>query len=352
MQNRIREVLAERGMTQKELAEKVGMTEMGVSKAADGSATKATLDKIAKVFGIEAEELVDESNMRHAKYEGVLHIGELDLDVAVLDNGQRIIRQADVFRAFDRPARGNTRVTGIPTFMDAKNLQNFVDEEVMRVTKRVRFLSQKGQNLSGYDCKILPAVCELYLQAREAGLLTPNQAQTAQKAESLMRSFAKVGIIALVDEATGYDKEKGRAKDELQRFLSMFLQEEAAQWVKTFPDQFFEDIYKMHGWTWNYTSKRPGVVGKYISDIVYERLGPIAPMLEELNPKDDNGNRKKRHHQYLSRESGLPKLKEHLASLHTIAIMSDYNWKKFKYNVDKVFPKKYGQLLLDLEFDD
>ena len=52
--------------------------------------------------------------------------------------------------------------------------------------------------------KFLPLVADLYLRAREAGILTPQQIPTAQKAEMLVRSLARIGITALVDEATGY----------------------------------------------------------------------------------------------------------------------------------------------------
>ena len=79
-------------------------------------------------------------NKLQAKYEGTLNLGNALLDVAVLENGQRIIKQAAVFKALDRPARGNSRVIGIPTFMDAKNLQPYVNEDVRNVIKKVEYL--------------------------------------------------------------------------------------------------------------------------------------------------------------------------------------------------------------------
>ena len=78
-----------------------------------------------------------------AKYEGILNLGNTQLDVAVLENGQRIIKQAAVFKALGRPARGNSRVIGIPTFMDAKNLQPYVNEDVKSVIRKVEYLDVK-----------------------------------------------------------------------------------------------------------------------------------------------------------------------------------------------------------------
>lgn len=343
MKNKIREVLKERGLTQKEVAQAIGMTDMGFSKACDGSATQGTIDKVAKFLNMESSDLLDEK-LPIARYEGVLTIGETLLDVAVLDDKRRVITQAAVFKALDRPARGNSRVINIPVFMDASNLQAFIDEELMSMTNKIRYIDLKGRYQESYDAKILPLVSDLYLKARDAGVIKlPSQLATAKKAEMLVRSLAKVGIIALIDEATGYNKAKNHAKDELQKFLSQFLREEAARWVKTFPDTFFEDIYKMRGWNWNNTSSRPGIVGNIIKDIVYDRLVPmVRSELELRNPKNENGNRSHRHHQYLT-EIGKTRLNGHLEALHALANVAGHNWVKFMDYVDKAYPRQHQQ---------
>lgn len=351
MRNRVREILRERGLTQKELAEATGMSEIGLSKALDGSATKATLDRMAEYLGVEYSSLIVEEPVLKAKYEGVLSIGDTQLDVAVLEDGRRVINQSAVFKALDRPARGNSRVINIPVFMDAANLQPFVDEELLAMTNKIPYIDMDGRLQECYDAKILPLVSDLYLKARDAGVIKlPAQLATAKKAEILVRSLAKVGIIALIDEATGYDKERNKAKDELQKFLSTFIREEAARWVKRFPDSFFEDIYRMRGWTWANTSKRPGVMGTIIRDLVYDRLGPMVRYeLERLNPKNDSGNRRARHHQFLT-EIGNTRLSGHLEALHALAVLSNHDWPRFMGYVDKAYPKQYQQLsLFDIE---
>lgn len=192
-------------------------------------------------------------------------------------------------------------------------------------------------------------ICDAFLEARKHVTLSSRQAIIAAQCEILMRAFARLGIIAMVDEATGFDKVKDDVKDKLQTFLNQFLMKEAAKWVKTFPDEFFMDIYKMKHWDWQSTRKMPGVMGNWIRDIVYERIAPILPELEKLNPKNANGHRSKKFHQFLSREEGLPKLKEYFASIHTIVVMSDYDWNKFKVNLDKVHPRTDIELFLAFE---
>ena len=173
--------------------------------------------------------------------------------------------------------------------------------------------------------------------------------KAANNADIIIRSVAKVGIIALVDEATGYNKVKERAKDELQKFLNRFLSEEASKWVKTFNDSFFEMIYKMRGWDWKMTNKKPGVVGQWINDIVYKRLAPgVYLELQDLNPKDENGHRKEKHHQYLSNETGKPMLKGYLNTIEALGRAADYDWDVFMTLLNKAYPvqaQQYDTLL-------
>ena len=118
------------------------------------------------------------------------------------------------------------------------------------------------------------------------GVLLPNQMQLADRAEILITSLAKVGITGLIDEATGY--QRIRARDALQAYLDRVLRKELAAWVKRFPDEFFQQMFRLKQWTWTGGSKRPSVAGKYVTDVVYARLGPgIIYELERLNPKTD-----------------------------------------------------------------
>lgn len=287
-----------------------------------------------------------------AKYEGVLNLGNAQLEVAVLDNGQRIIKQAAVFKALDRPARGNSRVIGIPTFMDAKNLQRYVNEEVIHVIKKVDYLDIKGSQQQGFDCLILPTVCDLYLKAREDNILLPTQIDTAQKAEILMRSLAKVGIVALVDEATGYQYD--REHDELQKILKAYISEELLPWQKRFPDVFYKELFRLNGW--NYTvngiKKRPGVIGKWTNTIIYEELPKgVLEELKNKTPKSASGNRTERYHQYLTEDIGEPNLEKQINKAITLFQVSD-NMKQFWQNFYKMKDRQMGQMEIPFEFDE
>src|SRR5206468_1276021 len=95
----------------------------------------------------------------------------------------------------------------------------------------------------------------------------------AVKAEALTRGLANTGIVALVDEATGY--QMVRPRDALQAYLDMILRRELAAWSKKFPDEFYENIYKLKGWTWPGMGKnRFSVLANYTMNLVYDRLAP------------------------------------------------------------------------------
>lgn len=291
-------------------------------------------------------------NKLQAKYEGILNLGNARLDVAVLENGQRIIKQAAVFKALDRPARGNSRVIGIPTFMDAKNLQSYVNEGVKNVIKKVEYLDIKGTVQQGFDCLILPTVCDLYLKAREDDVLLPTQIETAQKAEILIRSLAKVGIVALVDEATGYQYD--REHDELQKILKAYISEELLPWQKRFPDIFYKELFRLNGW--NYTvngiKKRPGVIGKWTNTIIYEELPKgVLDELKNKTPKSASGNRTERYHQYLTEDIGEPNLEKQINKAITLFQVSD-NMKQFWQNFKKMKDRQMGQMEIPFEFDE
>lgn len=293
-----------------------------------------------------------------ATHEGVLRIGEKLLPVAVLNDGRRIITQNALFEAFGRPIRGS-RAKGdqdspkLPGLIDANNLKPFISSELYSMINPLNYTDKNGRESTGYDANVLPLICDVYLDARDhkrdggKSALTAKQLPNVIAAEMLVRSLSRVGIIALVDEVTGHEKDK--EKDALQRFLDTFILNEMAGWVKTFDDEFFEMIFKMKGWTWKQAStKKPQVVGHYINDLVYARIGPnVLKELAVKNPKNEKGNRKGKNTQWINQDYGHPKLKEHIASLIALGKASGYNWSVFHKLADRAFPKFGENLKID-----
>lgn len=285
-----------------------------------------------------------------ATHEGKLELVNATLDVAVLENGQRIITQAAVFRALDRPARGNSRVIGIPTFMDAKNLQPLISSDLRAVINKIEYIDLNGKVQLGFDANILPLVCDLYLKAREEGVIKSEaQLQTAQKAEILVRSLAKVGVTALVDEATGYQYERERI--ELQKIFKAYISAELLKWQKMFPDDFYMEIFRLNGWPYDVQSikKRPGVVGRWTNELIYKRLPKgVLEELKKNTPKSRQGHYTARFFQSLTPDIGHPDLNAQIYK--TLGLMKiSYDWKDFKQKFDLMTSREDGQIELDLD---
>jgi len=155
-----------------------------------------------------------EEKKPEAVCQGTLNIGNKEIDCAVLDNDTRIISRNAIYRAFERTKRGRakseTRVPNMPSFIDANNLQPFIDEDLKGELMQIEYKNRNGRIVKGYNATILPSLCDVYLSARSEGILAKQQLPIAKQAEILVRGFARIGIIALVDEATGYQEIRTR----------------------------------------------------------------------------------------------------------------------------------------------
>ena len=239
----------------------------------------------------------------------------------------------------------------LPIFLAPRQLHAFISKDLLDGALSPIEYSDNGRMVIGYDAEILPEVCNIWLEAREAGALQKQQLNKAAKAEVLTRALAKVGIVALVDEATGY--EKIRPQNALEVYLEKVLRIELAAWAKKFPDEFYENIYALKGWPWPGMRKnRYSVVAKYTNNLVYERLGHgVLDELRARTPANEKGRRSHKFHQWLSDEFGNPMLAQHLHSIMTLqrlAISNGDSWQKFLLTVDMVLPKKDTTLELPL----
>jgi len=163
-----------------------------------------------------------------------------------------------------------------------------------------------------------------------------------------MRGLATVGIIALVDEVTGY--QETRARDELNLILEKYIAAELLPWTKHFPDAFFKEIYRLHEWEYKPGShKRPKYIGKLINELIYKQLPPgVLPELQRRNPVTPKGYRKHKHFQFLTEETGNPHLDKQIVSVMTLMRVAD-NKDAFYRLFERAFPRGPQQLPLFLE---
>ena len=249
----------------------------------------------------------------------------------------------------NRAVEESVGIEEMPPFLPSKNLKPFISNDLMLSKNPIAYKPLAGGRIAfGYKAEILPMVCYAYIDASKAGVILKTQAHVVRAAETIIRGLATVGIIALIDEATGYQKVRDRLA--LQKILDAYLRKELAAWAKRFPNEFYEEMFRLRNWQWNGMSvKRPGFVGKLTNDLVYERLAPaLLDELERKNPVLETGHRKSRHHQWLSDDIGIPALAQHIHAAIALMRASD-TWSTFYGMINRALPKKRGQLPLLIE---
>jgi len=162
------------------------------------------------------------------------------------------------------------------------------------------------------DAALLPAVCDIWLKAREKGWLQKQQLDKAQKAEMLMRALAHVGIIALVDEATGFQYDRPRR--DLEEQLAKFLSESLRRWVRTFPTDYFKHLCRLRGVDLRPDMKLPQYFGHLTNNLVYRRLAP--GLLRKLKERrEERGSPSNKLNQWLSEDVGFRGVLVHLGTV-------------------------------------
>ncbi len=270
-----------------------------------------------------------------------LVIGEMRIPCYVLDDERRVLT-ANGFQDAIGIARGGSMKAGmsrLELFASGKIIKPFISSDLYeRVREPIRFVTTSGARAYGYEAEILVERCEAVLSARQEGRLQAQQRPIAQQCELIMRGLARVGIVALVDEATGY--QVVRKRDALAKILEDYVSKELLPWAQRFPLEFYEEIYRLHGWDDLDPSSRskPGYVGKLTNALVYERLpSGVLEQLRAQNPADEEtGKRRFKLHQFLTDDIGNPHLEKHLSKVIGLMQASE-SWMEFKRLFRRVY---------------
>jgi hypothetical protein len=319
-------------------------TEKSITGKAKGGAARAESlsperRKEIAMKGVEARK--ERANLPKATHFGELAIGDNIIRCFVLDDGRRVLSGRGLTNAIGMKGRGQ----GVARISSNKLINQSENKDlILAIENPIKFIgkSPKGIEVAsdGFEATVLQEICEAMLSARDKGLITTeHDKRYATQAEILIRGFARVGIIALVDEATGY--EKARVAGSLAKILEAFIAKELQPWVKTFPPEYYEELFRLYNLPYppvGNKSWRPSFIGKITNDVIYSRLAP--DILPELKKAASKAEKKSKLHQWLTTDIGHPKLREHLSSIVTILKLSK-NPQEFKDNVDRVHTR-YG----------
>ena len=284
------------------------------------------------------------------KYEGTLNLGENKLPCYVLEDGTRVLsgrKMQEILKVVD----GNISGTKLPQFLSNSILKPFIfsNKDAAHFDPIICFKGK--QRINGYEATVLTDICEAILRARRSGVkMTERQQIVANQCEILLSSFAKIGIIALIDEATGYQNE--REHFELQKILSAYISEEILKWQLTFTDDFYREVYRLWGLPFipKYIKNKPSFIGKLTTKYIYDLLPDgVVDKIKEKTGKTDKGNWKYKWHQSLTPEIGREHLKKQIIEVTTLMSIS-----KSKSEFNELFERKYNSkpIQLELEFNE
>ena len=277
-----------------------------------------------------------------------LVIANIEIPCYVLDDGRRVITQGGMTDALNM-ARGGSMIAGmnrLELFVSRNRIKPFISNELYeRIVHPLKFRIGKVQAY-GFESDVLIEVCEAVLQARESGKLQKQQAGIAHQCEVLTRGLTRVGLIALIDEVTGY--QEVRAHNDLQKILEAYVLPEHRPWVQTLPPEFTKELYRVYGWSYSPDNKGPRYAGKLTRQLIYDQLpSPVLPELDRRNPTNQKYQRKLRHHQLLTQKLGLEHFKTQMVGVLTL-LRASSNKSTFK----RLFARAFGrQLTLDLGDD-
>lgn len=236
-----------------------------------------------------------------AKFSGELLVGESALPAYVLDDDRRVFSTTGMLKSLDFKSNANA-----DEVFDAKDIKPYLPAKDSDI---VRFITDRGNIAKGYDVEHFMDICHAFSQALEAGALhNQRNIDAAIKANAIIRACSKIGIIALVDEATGY--QYARAEDALQFKLKLYLSEEMRGWEKTFPDELWKEFARLTHWGGEPTKNRPRYWGYLVMELIYRYLDKdVAKYIKENKPTPKKG---KNYHQWFNEDYGVRKLIEHI----------------------------------------
>lgn len=285
------------------------------------------------------------------KYDGVLELNNVNIECYVLEDGTRVLSGREMQRALsmvDDNEGKETSGTRLSRYLNQKSLIPFIFKDKEQGHFEPITCYRGDQKINGFEATVLIDICDAFLRARKEIKLSTRQTIIADQCEILIRSFAKVGLIALIDEATGYQYD--REQKELQTILKALISDEILEYQQQFQLSFYREIFRL--WDIPFTpqniKRKPQFIGHLTNRYIYSNLPKGIVVLEKLKsktPKTDSGNYKYRLHQSLTEDKGREALKKVLYSVEALASIS-----KDRRQFDKLINEKYGQK--ELPFSD
>lgn len=223
--------------------------------------------------------------MPKALYAGKLFDGLVDC--YVLDDKRRVISQRGMVRTLTGGGAKDGKITRFVERLPEKFRH-------LASGPAIEFILPSGGRALGRESEWAVDVWQAYVDAHFAGELHPAQEELARHSANILRSLGKVGLAALIDEATGY--QEVRASDELRGLFARYLRDEPMAWTRMWDDEVVGKLCSL------YQVERSGkVFPAFLGTVIGKLYQTILPadVYAELKQRNGSGNeRQGKHHQF------------------------------------------------------
>lgn len=291
-------------------------------------------------------------NKKKIIHEGEIVLGENIIPCYILEDGTRVLSGSGMQSALKlQEETENKSGSRLARYLGQNTLQPFLYKGKEHGHYDPIECYKGEQKINGFEATILADICDAFLEARKSTevKLSTRQKIIADQCEILIRGFARIGIIALVDEATGYQYDRERF--ELQKILSAYISEEILKWQLTFTDDFYKEVFRLWDLPFipKYIKNKPSFIGKLTTKYIYDELPKgVIEKIKDNTPKTKGGNYRYRFHQSLTPDVGREHLKKQIIEVTLLMNIS-----KSKEQFNAIFKEKYGKnIQLQLEFNE
>lgn len=264
----------------------------------------------------------------------------IEIACYVMDNGERVLSLRGASKTMGLVGGGSTALV---RNLNARWLSPYLSENLKQWlylanrNELPEYITDKRGKFVPFESSLFVDLCKAYVDALHDNVpMTDSQRAVANRMYAIMTAFARTGLVAVIDEVTGYQDDRDR--QELQKILSKYISEELMPWTKRFPNEFYKQMFRLKGWDYHGKAK-PSYAGIITNDYIYKYLPEgVLAQLREKNPRNtSNHNRRHKHHQYLTVDTGAKHLDNQLQQ--TIALMkASDDWEEF----DRLFHRAMG----------
>lgn len=190
---------------------------------------------------------------------GVLELGPRLVECFVFEDGRRALGTANVeslvganggrhfqerfAKLLEETPAAKPVVSGMRNAVKSLNSKG---KEPAAKLKTIEFTHPvNGQRAFAYDTDGVLFILQTYATAFRSGKLRKNQEHLGAAATDVLLACAGTGLVALVDEATGY--QTTRAPDYLQQRMALYLLDNPSKWRRFFAEDLSATICRLYG---------------------------------------------------------------------------------------------------------